>query len=411
MRRASCLPPSPEYDSPITNNTSFSLETGQTQPNTPSPNSSESSPNSSESSIESLKPDHSPPQCDQEFEILDHPFPQSRTDVINKGKRFFTGFLPCSDKVIIDRSKQQEVMLKSMYSGVVPVTCLPSIKKNGFYRMECLTDDNRHIKIIDYRESNLNFNYIYPVQQLMNLSPIEISESEMSTSVDCLFAVIQFLNMCRDNNIPFKMKDIIVINSITNLSNAFFNGYYMQIGEGNQNLSPRSSQLLKPLCSLDIISHELTHGLIQEICDLEYQGQSGALNESIADILAVCCEFYTFQNIYLKKGLFIENSNVSWDIGMQVKMNGMRSFSNPWIHQQPKLLYDKYYYRGFDDYGGVHTNSGIPNHWFYRVCQIRPIFEVMQIVIETLKISYKKTTLREFHDLIESAHHFYIDIE
>ena len=381
MRRTSCLPQSPE-DSGNSSNESFSLCYTD----------SSNSPNNS--------PVIQPPNS-----------PKTRSEIINSNKRFFRGILSPEKREIVDKTEQLEVHLKTVYSGIVPVLCLPSInKKKDTYRLECILNSNSkeyHIKIIDYNANNLSERYVYPVDQLMRLPAIEINEAEFNTNTDILFAIIQYIKMLTDNNIEFKLCDIVAISGI-NISNCYWNGYYLNIGSGNH--SPRKSTLIKPLCSVDIISHEMTHGLIQEICDLEYKWHSGALNESISDIFGVCCEFYVFKNVFLNKSLYISDSTVSWDIGTHVKLNGMRSMSDPWIHHQPKKINDMYYqrYDNPNDYHGVHQNSGIFNYYFYRLCSIRPIFEAMCIIIDALRISYKRTTLQEFHALLPF---FNIEIE
>lgn len=424
-RRVSCLPESPEYNSPITNNTSFSLDTyysrgelsQKTEPNTPSPN-------SSESSIESLKPDHSQSDNSQddhlqgdlshgdEFQLPQTPsspyyptqndFPQSRRDVINRNKKFFRGVLT-EERSIVNVSDQEHRLMKSAYSGIVEICCLPSIKKNGFYRMECI-EDGRHIKVIDFNDNRLSERYIYPINQLLNLPSVEVFRDATDTNVDIIHGVLNFLRMIEDCHIDYKMRDIVIISGIP-ICNAYWNGYYLSIGSGN--MSPRASQLIKPLCSIDIVAHELGHSLIEEICDLEYRNESGALNESIADILGVCTEYYAFKNIYLSKSLYIEDTKVKWEIGGKIKMEAMRSFSDPHLHGQPKFYKDKFWYYGSDDYGGVHTNSGVLNHWFFRASQLRPILEVMCMIIDALRVSYKRSTIMDFHALLPNL---YIDI-
>lgn len=138
----------------------------------------------------------------------------------------------------------------------------------------------------------------------------------------------------------------------TGLDNAYWNGKAMFYGNG--------SSYFKPLAgSMDVAGHEMTHGVVQNSANLIYQGEPGAINESMADIF----------------GCMMDSSD--WLIGEEIiKGNGfpsgaMRSLINPhnggnglgdngW---QPKHVNEKY--NGTQDNGGVHINSGIPNHAFY----------------------------------------------
>ncbi len=138
------------------------------------------------------------------------------------------------------------------------------------------------------------------------------------------------------------------------MDNAYWNGYFMCYGDGNQYFYPLAG-------GLDVAAHELTHGVTQHTANLEYVDQSGALNESMSDCFA--CEVDT----------------LNWTIGETVVMNrtafptgALRDLSNPhnggvegdpcW---QPATMSE---YDNMTNYnGGVHTNSGIPNHAFYLV--------------------------------------------
>jgi hypothetical protein len=116
--------------------------------------------------------------------------------------------------------------------------------------------------------------------------------------------------------------------------------------------------------TIDVVGHETSHGIIQSLGGLNYEGESGALNESIADIFGIAFEkFYDIKN---SKNLF------DWTMGEDVYNGGFRSFSNPKINRQPNLYKGKYWKNTTNpnennDYGGVHTNSGVTNFWFYLV--------------------------------------------
>jgi thermolysin len=104
--------------------------------------------------------------------------------------------------------------------------------------------------------------------------------------------------------------------------------------------------------ALDIVAHELTHGVTQYTSDLEYENESGALNEAFSDIMATGVEFY------------FQPGNADYLAGEDVfTPGGLRSLQNPMSFGDPDHYSIRY--RGSADNGGVHTNSGIANHAFY----------------------------------------------
>ncbi|MGB7605060.1 MAG: M4 family metallopeptidase, partial [Lutisporaceae bacterium] len=127
-------------------------------------------------------------------------------------------------------------------------------------------------------------------------------------------------------------------------NNAFWNGSQMVYGDGD-------GTLFIPLCAaLDVIGHEFTHAVTSYTADLEYQDQPGALNESMSDVFGYLIE----PNDWLM-GEDVYTPNIAGD--------ALRSLSNPELYDQPAHMDD--YYVTTSDYGGVHTNSGIPNKAFY----------------------------------------------
>jgi len=120
---------------------------------------------------------------------------------------------------------------------------------------------------------------------------------------------------------------------------------------------------MNPLVGLDVEGHEFTHMVVANNGNggLTYQGESGALNESFADIFGTCVEFYS-------------GVNPDWLIGEDVMIGQpyMRSMSNPNGGQQPDTYNGQYWANPANlqnDNGGVHINSGVQNFWFYLLCQ------------------------------------------
>ncbi|MCL2291062.1 MAG: M4 family metallopeptidase [Bacteroidetes bacterium] len=116
------------------------------------------------------------------------------------------------------------------------------------------------------------------------------------------------------------------------------------------------------LTCLDIVAHEFAHGVTQHTAGLIYQGESGALSESISDIFAVCVENYACTKNYICKP-FIGLWSIGEDITLQ--STAMRYLWAPILGGQPSIYKGPLWHSGSSDNGGVHTNSGVFNFWFY----------------------------------------------
>ena len=129
-----------------------------------------------------------------------------------------------------------------------------------------------------------------------------------------------------------------------NYNNAFWNGSQMVYGDGDGTTFTSLSG------ALDVIAHELTHAVTERTAGLQYQYQSGALNESISDTFGV----------FLDK----EDYLIGEDVYTPKKAgDALRSLSNPSLYGQPENMNN--YVNTTSDNGGVHTNSGIPNKAAY----------------------------------------------
>ena len=134
--------------------------------------------------------------------------------------------------------------------------------------------------------------------------------------------------------------------------NAYWNGSFVAFGNGRTRFTHFAA-------GLDVVAHEFGHAVIRHSANLEYKNQSGAINETYADIF----------------GAMVDRAN--WTIGEDIvkrayfPSGAMRDMSNP--HNGGRNYSDFYWqpahvsemYLGTDDYGGVHTNSGIGNYAFY----------------------------------------------
>lgn len=146
------------------------------------------------------------------------------------------------------------------------------------------------------------------------------------------------------NNAGAKIKSYIHYS--TNYFNAFWNGSVMTYGDGS------SLNSFNPLTSVDIAAHEIGHAVCTYSSNLTYSYEPGALNESFSDIWGACVEY------------FADSTKQTWQLGEDISYI-IRSFSNPNSHNQPDTYLGTYWYTGSGDNGGVHTNSGVQNFWFY----------------------------------------------
>ncbi len=139
------------------------------------------------------------------------------------------------------------------------------------------------------------------------------------------------------------------------MDNAFWNSA-MWYGNGDTSFRPLAG-------SLDVAGHEMTHGVVQSSANLEYQGESGALNESFADVFATMIDREDY-----KIGEDVVLSNVFPSGALRDLSNpnngGSQLGDNGW---QPNHTSQQYL--GGEDNGGVHINSGIPNHAFFKFAQ------------------------------------------
>lgn len=138
-----------------------------------------------------------------------------------------------------------------------------------------------------------------------------------------------------------------------NYNNAFWNGSQMVYGDGD------GSTFIALSRDLDVVAHELTHGVTDNESDLIYQNESGAMNEALSDIFAAAAEAWAEGGI---------NSN-TWKLGEDIYTPGtsgdaLRYLNNPTADGQSYDYYPERY-TGSADNGGVHLNSGIGNLAFY----------------------------------------------
>jgi Zn-dependent metalloprotease len=132
-------------------------------------------------------------------------------------------------------------------------------------------------------------------------------------------------------------------------NNAFFDGRYTGYGDGDGVIFRELSG------GLDVVAHEHTHGVTNCTSQLSYAGESGALNEAFSDMIGSSAEWFANE----------PTVSPDWVIGEDVYLPvdtvpGFRNMLDPEEDGDPDHYSERY--TGTDDNGGVHTNSGIPNH-------------------------------------------------
>jgi Zn-dependent metalloprotease len=143
--------------------------------------------------------------------------------------------------------------------------------------------------------------------------------------------------------------------------NAFWDGRQMVYGDGDGVIFQGFTG------ALDVIAHELTHGVTQFTAQLAYQDQSGALNESMSDV---------FGSMVKQWSLGQSATEADWLIGAAIMAPGFKgralrdmanpgaAYNDPRLGKDPQPGHMKDYVQTEEDNGGVHTNSGIPSRAF-----------------------------------------------
>lgn len=189
------------------------------------------------------------------------------------------------------------------------------------------------------------------------------------------------------NNAGAKINSYVHYSS--NYNNAYWDGSRMTYGDGS------GTGGFNALTSLDVAAHEIGHAVCSSTANLAYQKESGAMNEGFSDIWAACVEY------------FAAPTKQPWLIGEDIEMRSghaaLRSMSNPNAEGQPDTYSGTYWINPnctptqTNDYCGVHTNSGVMNHWFYILSigksgtnDIGNAFNVTGITIDkAAKIAYR----------------------
>lgn len=187
----------------------------------------------------------------------------------------------------------------------------------------------------------------------------------------------------------------------TNYNNAFWDGDEMTFGDGDGVIFSGFAR------SLDVVAHELAHGVTQFTSGLVYKNQSGALNEHFSDVFGTAITQWA-------NGETPEDAD--WLVGDEIMgpelygeaLRSMRhpgtAYDNPTLGQDPQPAHYDDRYQGNADNGGVHINSGIPNRAFYLAAtELGSTIDATRIWYHALQHLASNTTFSQAADQVATS--------
>ncbi|KAA1036609.1 M4 family metallopeptidase [Macrococcus equipercicus] len=262
---------------------------------------------------------------------------------------------PANWKVQIDAETGEVVAKQNALTDVGPTTgsgtgnkgdtkTLNIYEENGTYYLADMTHTG-NIETYDAKNATSNYSIVTDSDKYFT-SPAQRAAVDAHYYADQVYDYYKNVHN-RDSYDNQGAPIYSIVHYSTNYNNAFWNGESMVYGDGDGvTFSPLSG-------ANDVIAHELTHAVTEKTAGLVYENQPGALNESFSDVFGyfVDPDFLMGEDVY--------TPNKSGD--------ALRSMSNPDLYGQPSHMNNYKYLPNTKagDWGGVHTNSGIPNKAFY----------------------------------------------
>lgn len=238
----------------------------------------------------------------------------------------------------------------------------------GKYKMLDLTNEaTEAIATYDAKNSTEEQFDIFPVLNTTKEFTAEEHKAPVSAHYNADKVIDFYKNLFNRNSIDNKGMAIESITHLgSNYNNAFWAEDMMFYGDGD------GVEFTYLSGDLDVVGHEMTHGVIEYTADLAYHNQSGALNESMADVFGVLIATYDKYNV-AKEGTWKFDS-ADWIVGddiytPNIQGDALRSLADPTLYGQPAHMdgYKKFADTEDEDWGGVHINSGIPNKVAYNI--------------------------------------------
>jgi Zn-dependent metalloprotease len=228
----------------------------------------------------------------------------------------------------------------------------------------------KHRSIYDAKQKRLSPSQL-PGTLVRDEDQAATADPAVNQAYDGLGATYDFYkNVLGRNSIDgHGMRLVATVHFSKRFNNAFWNGKQMVFGDGDNVVFMDFTR------SLDVIGHELTHGVTDSASGLEYHNQSGALNESFSDVFGSLVKQYAKKQTAEKADWLIGSEIIAPGI-QGVALRSLRApgtaYNDPRLggkDPQPKHMRDLVDLPDdeLDDFGGVHINSGIPNHAFFLV--------------------------------------------
>ena len=185
----------------------------------------------------------------------------------------------------------------------------------------------------------------------------EYHSSKQDAALDAHWGAMKTYDFFKDNYNRYSIDDNgLAIRNYVNYpgigDNAYWNSNTQSMYYGTGDI------IFDAVTSLDVIAHELGHGITRSFQNnMLYEGETGAINESISDIWGACVEYYAAPN------------KQCWRIGEDITLTApaLRYMDNPKLGGDPDTYWGTYYLDPATNSSSavVHHNSGVPNHWFY----------------------------------------------
>ncbi|RYY30221.1 MAG: M4 family peptidase [Sphingobacteriaceae bacterium] len=208
-----------------------------------------------------------------------------------------------------------------------------------------------------------NHQQIQPGKLVRKEGQKPVADEDVNNAYDAAGYTFSFYyDLFNRNSIDNKgLKLIQTVHYGNKYDNAFWDGQQMIFGDGDGKIFASFTR------DIDVIGHELTHGVVQYECNLDYQGQSGALNESLADVFGIMIKQRAKnQDVTQSDWLIGENILIGEQYALRsFKAPGTAYVNHPVLGTDPQPANMSGYFNDPSDNGGVHTNSGITNHAFY----------------------------------------------
>ncbi|KRF32436.1 M4 family metallopeptidase [Nocardioides sp. Soil805] len=194
----------------------------------------------------------------------------------------------------------------------------------------------------------------------------ETKDSDVINAYDSAGVVRSFFRqMLNRDSIDNRALDLVLnVHYGAQYNNAFWDGDEMTFGDGDGVIFSGFAR------SLDVVGHELAHGVTQYASGLVYQGESGALNEHFSDVFGTAITQWSAGERPEDADWLIGDEIMAPDLygeALRSMRNPGTAYDNPILGKDPQPARYADRYTGTADNGGVHINSGIPNRVFYRV--------------------------------------------